>query len=245
MTSYHGGKQKIGKEIASVIVEEALYIAKDSDFKINGYCEPFCGMLGVYRHVPKLFKDEGLELTYKAGDMNKSVIMMWNESQKGWTPPSSVNEERFLQLKLGDDCAEKGFVCHQYSFRGQWCKPFVKNYGKISDFPRAVKNVKDIGKELEEVEFSFGDYNQYSNLKNYVIYCDPPYNNYSQYYGCKFNSDKFYNWCREMSKNNIVFVSEYSVPDDFTEIWGKSTKVSGNKIKNHIKRTEKLFLIKN
>jgi site-specific DNA-adenine methylase len=65
-------------------------------------------------------------------------------------------------------------------------------------------------------------------VKNYVIYCDPPYENARQEYynenGEKliFNSDKFWEWCRKMSENNIVFVSGYSAPRDFTKIWSKN-----------------------
>lgn len=43
MTAYHGGKQRIGKEIATVIADMT------QDVTIKGYCEPFCGMLGVYQ----------------------------------------------------------------------------------------------------------------------------------------------------------------------------------------------------
>ena len=82
MTSYHGGKKRIGKEISGIIVDESINISEDEGWKIKGYCEPFCGMLGVYQHIPKLFEEEGLKLKYKAGDTNKSVIMMWNEAKK-------------------------------------------------------------------------------------------------------------------------------------------------------------------
>ena len=53
MTSYHGGKQKIGKKIANIIYEESILIEEETGFKIKGYCEPFCGMLGVYQHIPE------------------------------------------------------------------------------------------------------------------------------------------------------------------------------------------------
>jgi site-specific DNA-adenine methylase len=99
MTSYHGGKQKIGKELAKIIYETSLEISEDENFKIKGYCEPFCGMLGVYKHIPELFKDNKPKLKYKAGDMNKSVIMMWKAAQKGWKPPTSCSEEHYNELK--------------------------------------------------------------------------------------------------------------------------------------------------
>ena len=77
MTSYHGGKQRIGKQIADIIVNESLDIADDENITIKGYCEPFCGMLGVYQHI---IYDEYIKKL--AGDTNKSVIMMWKKSTK-------------------------------------------------------------------------------------------------------------------------------------------------------------------
>ncbi len=58
-----------------------------------------------------------------------------------------------------------------------------------------------------------------------MIYCDPPYKNASGgYYKCfgSGESDRFYDWVREMSKperNNTVIVSEYWAPEDFTSVW--------------------------
>ena len=207
-------------------------------------------MLGVYQHIPTLFDEEGLKnIKYKAGDTNKSVIMMWKASQKGWKPPSKVSEKRYNQLKNSSDSEEKGFVGHQYSFGGQYFKGYVPKYGKTNSYPRAVNKVVNISKKLCDVTFSSGSYTQYTNLKNYVIYCDPPYNNREQCYKNSFNSEKFYEWCRKMAKHNIVFISEYKAPKDFEEIFRKTTKVTGKSISEkygkgkHTKRIEKLYLI--
>jgi len=100
MASYHGGKKRIGKELANIIVDETMDIIEEDDFEIKGYCEPFCGMLGVYQHIPELFEEEGLKLKYKAGDTNKSVIMMWNKAKKGWKPPVKlVTKTKFMKMK--------------------------------------------------------------------------------------------------------------------------------------------------
>ena len=86
MTWYHGGKQRIGKKLSEIIVEASYDISNEENLTIKGYCEPFCGMLGVYRHIPKQLENKfEKKLTYKAGDVNKSVIMMWKDVQKGWT----------------------------------------------------------------------------------------------------------------------------------------------------------------
>ena len=227
MTAYHGGKQRIGKKIAQVIYDESIDMSEEEGFQIKGYCEPFCGMLGVYQHIPELFKDHKPELKYKAGDKNKSVVMMWKAAQKGWKPPEKCIKEQFLEMKKnGKSSAEKGYIGHLFSFRSIYFGGYA-NHITPSRMIKTSTKVQEIGTELNKIKFSSGSYKQFSELKNYVIYCDPPYENARQEYynenGEKhiFNSDKFWEWCRKMSENNIVFVSGYSAPRDFTKIWSK------------------------
>ena len=222
MTSYHGGKQRIGKHLAPVIYNEATYIQDEEGFKIKGYCEPFCGMLGVYQHIPEMF---GGELKYKAGDQNKSLIMMWQATQKGWKPPTTKSKKEYEDLRYNKkSSAIKGFIGHVATFRGIYFGHYYTGFTN-SKVKYSSKKVSDIGTKLKNVTFSSGLYTQFSNLKNYIIYCDPPYENTAQrYYDdeinmLKFDSDQFWNWCRKMSKNNIVFVSSYNAPKDFEKIW--------------------------
>jgi len=220
MTTYHGGKQRIGEKLARVIYDESVDIAKlksDEDFKIKGYCEPFCGMLGVYQHIPKLFKDQ---LKYKAGDQNKSVVMMWQQAQKGWEPPTTCTEERFYKLKSdGKSTAEKGFIGHLCSFRSIYFGGYAYHITKKRMENTSTK-VQKIATELKKVKFSNGSYTQFSNLKDYVIYCDPPYANTTQNYRNEqgrlvgFDTYEFWDWCDKMAANNIVFVSGYGQVSD-------------------------------
>lgn len=245
MTSYHGGKQRIGKQLAEVIVDESMNIAEDKDLTIKGYCEPFCGMLGVYQHIPELYKEEGLcKLKYKAGDTNKSVIMMWAALKKGWKPSTKLTtSDQFMKLKTdGKSSARKGFVGHFYGYMGKYFQPF-KNREK-STLIKNVDRVRRISKNLkqEDVTFKSGSYTQYSSLRNYVIYCDPPYQIQSQYYNERskkldFDHEKFWDWCRKMATNNIVFVSEYKVPKDFEKIYSIQSRTTRGV------RTERLFVV--
>lgn len=250
MTRYHGGKQRIGKEIAEIIADVSLDIEDDYEFTIKGYCEPFCGMLGVYQHIPKLFEENHPPLKYKAGDTNESVIKMWKASQRGWKPPTSCSKTKFTQLKHNNtSSAEKGFIGHTCTFRGvffdgyfNWPNSTIKN--------NSIK-VSKIGSEMSNVKFSSGSYNQFSNLKNFVIYCDPPYANTEQRYykgigytnRLSFDSEAFWNWCRKMSKDNIVFISEYKAPRDFINVFSSSHKITGTPGTLGKKRVEKLFLM--
>jgi site-specific DNA-adenine methylase len=248
MTSYHGGKQRIGKKLANIIVEESVLIAENEGLKINGYCEPFCGMLGVYQHIPNLY--EGLKnLNYVAGDTNNSVVMMWKAAQKGWKPPTKVSEKKFNSLKYDykTDSALKGYIGHQYSFGGQYFEGYAPKYGKNPDSTRASHNVQKIATNLKSVTFYNKSYTYFSTLKGYVIYCDPPYDQTDSRFFKKnkkksFNSEDFWNWCRKMSKENLVFVSGYKAPNDFEKIFSSTHKLTGINTTNK-KRIEKLFLI--
>lgn len=231
MTSYHGGKQRIGLEIAQTIHLISIILENQGNFKIKGYCEPFCGMLGVYRHIPELFEEHVPKLKYKAGDVNKSVIKMWQAVQKGWKPPVTCSKTKFEKMKdQNEPTAEKGFLGHVYTYRGV----FLDGY--FNHNPKKIRGncqrVLDIAQDTKKVNFSSGTYNKYSGLQGYIIYCDPPYAETScRYYDGRgyfdqltFDNDKFWKWCRDMSKNNIVFVSEYSAPKDFMKVWEKGNE---------------------
>ena len=241
MTRYHGGKQRIGKEIAKIISEKV----SETDIEIVGYCEPFCGMLGVYQHIPKYF--ENRDMKYKAGDMNESVNMMWKAAQEGWIPPNSCSDEKYNELQNDEtSSAEKGYIGHQFSFGGIYFGKFVGNYGYSTTMKLQPKKICKIAEDLIDVEFTAGSYIQFSDLENYIIYCDPPYKSTEcRYYNedrsrLKFDSDSFWEWIRRMSKTNVIFVSEYSAPDDFECVFEKKkTYVTNRRVASG---SEKLFI---
>ena len=80
------------------------------------------------------------------------------------------------------------------------------------------------------------------DIKNAVIYCDPPYNKTTKYPYDIYETDKFWNKVRELSRDNIVLVSELSAPDDFIELWHREIRNTVGS-SNSLKQTEKLFII--
>jgi len=208
MTAYHGGKQRIGARIADIILQ--IYEdAASNGARIQGYCEPFCGMCGVYKHVPARLN---AKLEYLAGDINKSLIIMWNSLKKGWRPPTTCTVSEYNKLKQSKAAsALAGFVGHAYSYRGRYFGTYFR------DNKNYVHTVADIAALLKSVKFTHGQYEQFGHLTNYIIYCDPPYKNTDHRYsdGTKtthFNHDAFWKWCTKMARNNIVLVSEYTIP---------------------------------
>jgi hypothetical protein len=124
-----------------------------------------------------------------------------------------------------------GFAC---SYRGS----FFSTYCPGNNIKHQQQAARDIGKQIKNVKLVAGGYSETvpSQLKNYVIYCDPPYRDTLNKYQIGHQHDSFFDypqfvqWCSRMSKNNMVFVSEYSKPCKNSRLVWKKGK-------------EKLFLI--
>lgn len=235
---YHGGKARIGKLIANAIFIKTM----EKGFPIVGYVEPFCGMLGVYRYIAELFPKTN-QMQYLASDINKSLILMWQALQQSWKPPTRlIDRTEFMKLKYNEDSsAEKGYIGHFYGYMGKYFVTF-DNRRTQKQADETSNIMTNMGQRLQHVMFSTGDYKMHSSLRGFVVYCDSPYKESSRYYQenaqsqPKFNHDMFWEWCREMSKNNLVFISAYSAPFDFTEIFSIVSQTP------RTSRVEKLFV---
>ena len=129
---------------------------------------------------------------------------------------------------------------------GGYARGFKADKVTPRDIPNeALRNLKRQVPDIMDVKFVCGDYknNEYCNLKEAVIYCDPPYQDTTRYKTDSFDYDYFWNWCRNMSRDNYVYVSEYHAPDDFNCIWTKEVTTS-LKVHKHEERIEKLFCYK-
>ncbi len=73
-----------------------------------------------------------------------------------------------------------------------------------------------------DITTSCNSYNEVEFERDSVVYCDPPYKD-TACYGVEFSHDDFYKWLRNV--NHPVFISEYSMPDDFIAIAQKEKRV--------------------
>lgn len=110
-----------------------------------------------------------------------------------------------------------------------------------------LNNLREQAPNLKGIEFSCRDYKDYLNMdiKNALFYLDPPYRGTKQYSKQNIDYEEFYDFCRELSKDNTVVISEYNMPDDFTCIWEKERKVlqKSDRVTGE-KAVEKLFICK-
>lgn len=101
--------------------------------------------------------------------------------------------------------------------------------------------------QLNKVKVTNKSYHDFSKVSGAILYLDPPYDGTSQdSYINSFNSQEFYDWVFEMSKNNIVIISSYSISDErFEAVYSfdkaRSTLQGGASSKG---KNEKLFIVK-
>lgn len=97
---------------------------------------------------------------------------------------------------------------------------------------------------IKDVNFFNLNYDELVIPDGSIVYCDPPYKGTKEYdVKNKLNHEMFWEWCRNTSKKNKVFISEYNAPDDFECVWQKDVNVSIRPDKT-LQQVEKLFTIK-
>lgn len=224
---YLGSKNKISKEILSVILP---YL----DGKI--WVEPFVGGANI---IDKL-------TGYRIGsDNNQYLIALLKAIQDGWTPPIDISREYYYEIKDNINKYDKalvGFVGFLCSFGGKWFGGYAFNNKGDNYAKRGSSVLIKQAKNLEGVDFIYSNYLELEVPLNALIYCDPPYDCKTKYKD-KFDHNIFWNWCRDKSKNHLVFVSEYSAPSDFICIKEIKVKTILDKNSNY-DRVEKLFIYK-
>lgn len=233
---YMGSKNKLSKELVPIIQS---YITEDT----VGYIEPFVGGANMI---------DKIKCKNKIGcDIHKELIALLKYSQENELP-ETISEEEYNQVKNNKEDYPDWYV-GLVGFCGSFGAKYFGGYarGKKDDRDRpneAIKNIKKQSNNLKDIDFICQDFREIKNIKGYVIYCDPPYRGTTKYKTEEFPYDEFYNWCREMSKDNVVLISEYNMPEDFKCIWQKDNKINfdSNRVANDKSnnRIEKLYICK-
>ena len=100
-----------------------------------------------------------------------------------------------------------------------------------------LENLQSL-QSLERLKLSRKDYSDVAIPPGATVYCDPPYANTTGYID-DFDHERFYRWLRSMEFP--VFVSEYSMPDDFI-CFASIDKTCTYSSSKTIKRVEKMFV---
>ena len=238
---YLGGKNRLGKQISQVLLK---YAPPDT---VKGYCEPFCGSLGVMVHMVDHYKDT------RAYDKCKDIILLWKGLKSGkFKLPRNVSEKTWNKYKKDPKpSAMRAFVGFGCSYAGRWFNSYIGKYPDSMKYIRySINSTKKKGEYVKKIKkIGHKDYRKIK-LKGFLIYCDPPYNGTTNVGDQKFefDSELFWDTVRRWSKNNVVIVSEYKAPKDFKCIWKKEIFVYASVKKKNGKKMnktiEKLFIHK-
>ena len=228
---YMGSKNRIAKELIPIITK---------DLKPNQwYVEPFVGGANMI---------DKIEHPYKLGaDNNKYLIALLEAVQNGQELPEHITKDEYIAVKTNRDNYPDwyvGFVGFVSSFRAKFFGGYSGYYTTKTGIQRNYikERINNILKQnLDGIKLVCSSYDALDIPANSVIYCDPPYNGTTKYKD-SFDSDAFWQWCRDKAKEgHTVYVSEYNAPEDFKCIWEK--QINSNLGGTSKTATEKLFTI--
>lgn len=212
---YLGGKFRQGKQIARIV--------KELIEPQQAYFEPFCGALSSALAVAKECNNLLI-----LSDANEALITTWQYAIDGYEFPEEISEETFYKYKQSQDPKDPltAFIGCGCAFAGWWFETYARRHNGKNDFARTAK--KSIEKKIKELKKCFyflgcKDYKEYKDIKGQFFYLDPPYahrkqHNFQRGKG-RFDTQEFWKFARELSKENCVIVSEFEVPEDFVVLY--------------------------
>lgn len=240
---YMGSKARIAKYILPIILKDR----KHGQY----YVEPFGGGANSICEVnnPRIYND-----------FNEKIVKFFHESvYNNFKPPKEIPRELYNWARSENKSSSHehnalvGYIGINGSYGGRWfdggyAGVTTTKIGKVRNYPaEAYNNVMAQLPKLNGCEFISGDYYSLKIPNNSIVYCDPPYQGTKEYIAAKksgFNSEKFWQWCRDkVEEGHQVFISEYNAPDDFECIWSKEIQ-SGLNTNSTKKGIEKLFIYK-
>ncbi len=242
---YMGSKSRFAKDIVPII-QNAI-----DENDIENYYELFVGGANII--------DKVICKNRFGTDINKYLIelLIYVRDNDLSTLPNRILFEEYDKVRQSYRKNDgkypnwyKGFVgfCASYGnrfFDGGYARNSKEDISGERT-KSAIKNLKEQAPNLKGILFAIRDYKlALGKIKNSVIYLDPPYKDTKQY-SDTINYEEFYNFCRQLKRdNNIIFISEYNMPDDFKIIWEKETTTTIDKNANirDTKRVEKLFTL--
>lgn len=228
---YMGSKRRIAKHILPIMLKEA------EKHGINTLVEPFVGGGNMIDKVPSSFKRIGYDLN------DHAIHAMIGIRDHLDDIPTTVSEEYYKSIRGKEPHHIDSWIRIACSFGGKLDSGYARGGGR-NHVLEALKNATKQSPFIQNIDFMCDSYEKLS-LSNCLIYCDPPYKNTTGYKTTYFDHDKFYSWCIEQSKNNIVFISEYDMPSEFTEVWRGEIKTNfaSNRTKATHEAVEKLYIV--
>lgn len=232
---FMGSKRLVSKHILPIMLQ------KMEAHGIENWVEPFVGGGNMIDKVPSSYNRVGYDV---CPHVIESLITIRDFPEK---LPKEVTEEEYRSVLGTSPHPVNSWVRFVCSFAGKFDGGYAREEGSDAGTfaGRGYRNAKKQSPKLKGVKLFEKDYRDIVLEGRSLIYCDPPYKGTTGYNSKSLDYDVFYDWCRKMSEEgNLVFLSEYTAPEDFNLLWEKEHKVNFDVDRQtHSKSVEKLFEI--
>lgn len=224
---YQGSKSRLAKYIVPIInsyTENKIFI------------DACCGGCNIIAN-PKHKIEAKEKIAY---DNNKYLIALLNKFKIDKPDFIDVSEQEYNNVKNNKDNYEDWYVGY-VGFFATFASGFFNGYGRDKKRNRTLGAYRGICKQnFTDITIKQQDLFDLS-AKNAVIYIDPPYKN-TKKYKVEFDYHRFWDKAKELSRNNIVLVSEQIIPNDVEILLTKEIKMTMNAKGNYKTRIE--YLVK-
>lgn len=224
---YMGSKNRIAKEIIPIMM---------ADRQDRPWVEPFVGGGNL---IDKVSGE-------RIGSDNNPFVIDALKAIRDNVAELPKNNSEFTETDYknlsASDYRFKSYAGFAFSYGGRWMGGWCRDAKGGRDYVKeAHNNALKQSPRLKDVNLIHSNYYDLVIPENSLIYCDPPYQNTTDYKS-KFNHDEFYEWCRlKATEGHVIFVSEYNAPDDFQCVWQKEICSSLTQNTGSKRAVEKLF----
>lgn len=271
---YVGSKKKISKKIVEIIkqnfgADKTVYDvfggggAITAELMINGIdvvyndldktiTDIFNRVLNQDREWIKTLivsRDEFFNIRDKENktvdDELKLIVNSFGNNRRNYLYGKELSD---IKYKLAVEIIKKDNVFSGYKQTTTYQKNSYKNIDnsdRLQQFSR-LQQLERMQQLQQTFETKNKDYKYFSNVKNSILYLDPPYENTETgSYKSQIDYQEFYDWAYKMSKNNIILLSSYEVSDDrFECVYEFKTARSTFQNGESGSKCEKLFMVK-
>ena len=224
---YQGSKSRLAKYIVPIInsyTENKIFI------------DACCGGCNIIAN-PKYKITAEKKIAY---DNNKYLIALFNKFKNDKPEFIDVSEQEDNNVKNNKDNYADWYVGY-VGFLSSFGAGFFNGYARDNTRNRTLGAYNGLCKQnFSNIEIQQQDLFDLS-ITNAVIYIDPPYKN-TKKYKVEFDYQIFLDKAKELSRNNIVLVSEQTIPDDVEILMTKEIKMTMNAKGDYKTRTE--YLVK-
>lgn len=210
---YMGSKNRIAKHILPIMLAER---------KPNQYwVEPFVGGANMIDKVD----GNRIGIDYNSHTID-ALIAIRDLADK---LPNEVTEDYYKSIRGEDPEPIKSWIRFVCSYSGKFDNGFARQGNPVKyrskPIEEGLRNAQKQSPKLQGLQLIRGSYDSFE-YNDCLIYCDPPYEGTTSYKTGCFDHEKFWDWCREVSKTNKIFVSEYKAPSDFRCVWEGEVKTN-------------------